>query len=208
VRRASDLGNPDLIILPGSKNVIGDMAVLRNNGLDAAIIDKVKNGAWLVGICGGLQLAGEVVEDPHGLESASKSIAGLGLLPLRTVLEKEKILKLTEAVLNPGQRKVNGYEIHHGVTECRDEQLVSMRTSDGTPVGFASGKIWLSYLHGVFDDDLFRREFIDMIRSDRGLPPLKKVHAEYSTENALNRLADTVRKSVDIKKIYKIMGLD
>lgn len=208
VRQVSDLGNPDVIIIPGSKNVIGDMAVLRNNGLDKAIIDKVKNGAWLIGICGGLQIAGKTIEDPYWLESSGKSIAGLDLMPLRTVLEKEKILKLTDAVMNRGQRKVSGYEIHHGVTECSDKQLVSMRTSDGAPVGFASDKIWLTYLHGVFDDDLFRREFIDMIRSDRGLPQLNKVHAEYSTENALNKLADTVRKNVDLKKIYEIMGLN
>ncbi len=208
VGKLSDLGNPDLIILPGSKNVIGDMEVLRQGGLDAAIKEKVKGGAWLSGICGGLQLAGELVEDPHHLESASKTTAGLGLMPLRTVLEKEKILKLTKAVLTANNRPVSGYEIHHGITECSNEQLVSMRASSGEPVGFASGKIWLTYLHGVFDDDLFRREFIDMIRIDRGLPPLHKICAEYSTENALNRLADTVRGSVKLMEIYKIMGLD
>jgi cobyric acid synthase CobQ len=208
VRKLSELGNPDLIILPGSKNVIGDMEVLRRNGLDTAIKDKVKGGAWLAGICGGLQLAGEIVEDPHGLESASKTTAGLGLLPLRTILEKEKILRLTKAVLTADNRQVSGYEIHHGITECGNEQLISMRTSTGEPVGFAAGKVWVTYLHGVFDDDLFRREFIDMIRSDRGLPPLHKVCAEYSTENALNRLADTVRGSVNLREIYKIMGLD
>ena len=208
VRKLNELGNPDLIILPGSKNVIGDMEVLRRCGLDAAIKEKIKGGVWLAGICGGLQLAGEIVEDPHGLESASKTTPGLGLLPLRTVLEKEKILKLTQAVLTANNRKVSGYEIHHGITECSTEQLISMRASTGEPVGFATGRIWLTYLHGVFDDDLFRREFIDMIRSDRGLPPLHKVYAEYSTENALNRLADTVRNSVQLREIYKIMGLD
>ena len=111
-------------------------------------------------------------------------------------------------MLTANNRQVSGYEIHHGITECSTDKLISMRASTGEPVGFASGKIWVTYLHGVFDDDLFRREFIDMIRTDRGLPPLRKVCAEYSTENALNRLADTVRGSVKLKEIYKIMGLD
>ncbi len=207
VKKADELGNPDIIIIPGSKNVIGDLKILRKNKLDTAICKHVKNGKHLIGICGGLQIAGESISDPYGLESNQKNIAGLGLLPLHTILEKEKILKLTSSILTASKMKVSGYEIHHGITNCRDEKIVSMRNEAGDAIGFALGKIWLTYLHGVFDNDSFRRKFIDKIKVELGMKPLEKIVAEYNTENALNRLADTVRSNIDIKNIYKMIGL-
>ncbi|MFA7232463.1 MAG: cobyric acid synthase, partial [Victivallaceae bacterium] len=207
IRKLEELGSPDVIILPGSKNVLDDFAHIRKNGLAQAIMEHVRSGGWLVGVCGGLQMAGQVIEDPHGLESHLGSIDCLGLMPLRTVLHKEKCLKQTTGTLLATGSKVSGYEIHHGITETADEKLVSMVSNSGDKIGFASGRVWLTYLHGVFDDDGFRREFIDMLRVDRGLPPLKNVQANYNTENAFNRLAAVVRESVDMKSIYRIMGL-
>jgi cobyric acid synthase CobQ/L-threonine-O-3-phosphate decarboxylase len=207
VRTLKELGQPDIIILPGSKNVIGDLNVLHHNGLAQAIRAHVQAGKYLIGICGGLQIAGETIADPHGLESSCKTVAGLGIVPLHTILEQEKTLKRTKASICDTGRSVSGYEIHHGVTRCNDEKLISMRSESGEAVGFASGKVWLTYLHGIFDDDAFRREFIDKIKIEHGLTPLHRIAAEYNTENALNRLADTVRQSVDMKTIYRIMGL-
>jgi len=207
VRHAKDLGNPDVIIMPGSKNVIGDFISLKERGMADAVLERVKNGAWYVGICGGLQMAGTKIEDPLGLESSQPSIEGLNLLPLETVLEEGKCLSQTDAWLCDSGEKVNGYEIHHGKTTYSSEKLVSMYSGDGEAVGFAAGKIWLSYLHGVFDEDKFRRKFIDMIRVERSMKALEKVQATYDIDDAMNRLADHVRKSVDMDKIYKIMGL-
>ena len=207
VRHARDLGSPDVIIMPGSKNVIGDLVSLKERGMADAILERVKNGAWFVGICGGLQMAGEKIEDPLGLESSQPSIDGLNLLPLTTVLEAGKCLSQTSATLSVSGAKVSGYEIHHGKTTYNSEDLVSMRSENGEAVGFAADKVWLSYLHGVFDEDSFRRKFIDMIRVDRGMNPLGKVQATYDIDDAMNRLADHVRNSVDMEKIYKIMGL-
>ncbi len=207
IRHARDLGNPDLIILPGSKNVIGDLLSLKERGVADAILERVKNGAWFVGICGGLQMAGTIIEDPLGLESTQPSITGLNLLPLTTVLEKGKCLSQTSAVLCASGDKVNGYEIHHGKTGYKSDELVSIRSETGEAVGFAADKIWLSYLHGVFDEDNFRRKFIDMIRVERGMKPLEKVQASYDIDAAMNRLAGHVRASVDMDKIYKITGL-
>ncbi len=207
VRHARDLGAPDVIILPGSKNVIGDLISLRERGVADAILEQVKNGAWFIGICGGLQMAGTRIEDPLGLESNQPSIVGLNLLPLTTRLEAGKCLSQTTATLCASGDKVSGYEIHHGKTTYKSEKLVSMRSEAGEAVGFAAGKIWLSYLHGVFDEDSFRRRFIDMIRIERGMEALEKVQAVYDVDEAMNRLAAHVRKNVDMKKIYKIMGL-
>ena len=207
VSSLSELGSPDLIILPGSKNVIADLEILRQEGIAAAIVEHVNNGAWLLGICGGLQMAGQRIEDPLRLESESAGCDGLGLLPLRTVLEEEKCLKLTSAKWGGRGRELRGYEIHHGRTECADDRLVSIRGMNGEPLGFADGRVWLTYLHGVFDDDGFRREFIDMLRADRGLEKLETVRVCYDMDAALNRLAGHVRAGLDIKKIYKIMGL-
>ena len=207
VRHARDLGSPDVIIMPGSKNVIGDLISLKERGMADAILEKVGNGAWFVGICGGLQMAGAKIDDPLGLESTQPSIAGLNLLPLTTVLEAGKCLSQTGATLCASGDKVSGYEIHHGKTAYGSEDLVSMRSENGEAVGFAAGKIWLSYLHGVFDEDDFRRKFIDMIRVERGMETLGKVQATYDIDDAMNRLADHVRNNVDMKSIYKIMGL-
>lgn len=207
IRHARDLGNPDVIIMPGSKNVIGDLISLKERGMADAILERVKNGAWFVGICGGLQMAGTKIEDPLGLESSQASIAGLDLLPLETVLEAGKCLSQTNAELCGSGYKVSGYEIHHGKTTYKSDDLVSMYSETGEAIGFAADKIWLSYLHGVFDEDKFRRKFIDIIRVECGMKPLEKVQASYDIDDAMNRLADHVRESVDMKQIYKIMGL-
>lgn len=207
VRHVRELGNPDVIIMPGSKNVIGDLISLKERGMADAISEKVNNGAWFVGICGGLQIAGTKLEDPLALESGQASIAGLNLLPLTTRLEAGKCLSQTRATLCSSGDQVSGYEIHHGTTAYDSDALVSMRSASGEAVGFAAGKIWLSYLHGIFDEDQLRRKFIDMIRVERGMEPLGEVQAIYDIDAAINRLADHVRNNVELKSIYKIMGL-
>lgn len=207
VRHCRDLGDPDVIILPGSKNVIGDLSSLKSRGMADAIIEKVGAGAWFIGICGGLQMAGAWIRDPWHLESQQSEVNGLNLLPLTTVLEMNKCLNQTQAELCASGEKVSGYEIHHGKTEYPSEQIVSMRSSTGDVVGFAAERIWLTYLHGIFDDDRFRRKFIDMIREERGMKPLKKIQAAYDIDEALNRLAALVRENVAMDKIYRIMGL-
>ena len=205
VRKPEELGNPDLILLPGSKNTVADMEQLWSSGLAAVLLKQVESGAWLAGICGGLQFAGAEILDPHGIESDGHSAKGLGLLPLSTTMEKEKRLRLTRSVWEG--LPVSGYEIHHGATTSADPSLVTMRDADGYPLGYASGRVWLSYLHGVFDNDQFRRAFLDRLRSDRGRAPLGAVQCHYEVESELNRLADTVRDAVDMGAIYQLMGL-
>ena len=207
VRTLKELGSPDVIILPGSKNVISDLNDIYNNGLAQAIKEKVSQGSWLIGICGGLQMAGDTIEDPLSIESNQKTIKGLGLLPLHTILDKNKQLSLTKGILTKNNREVSGYEIHHGKSYCKSDKLISVINESTEPIGFSDDKIWLTYLHGVFEEDKFRREFIDTIKIDKNLPPLIEVQSSYNTEESINKLADIVRESLDIKQIYRIMGL-
>jgi cobyric acid synthase len=208
VRKPGELGRPDAIVLPGSKNVPGDMAFLRETGLDKKICTQALQGTRIVGICAGLQMMGETIEDPHGIESGSGLSRGLALLPIRTVLREQKTLTATGARHVASGLALRGYEIHHG--ESTGENLPpAVIRDDGEPLGYesAGGRVFGTYLHGLFDSDPFRRWFIDTLRIARGLSPLKTVQAVYDIEPALDRLADIVREGLDVKEIYKKMGL-
>ena len=209
VRSAEDLNQPDALILPGSKNVIEDLCYLQQTGLDRRIIDLAAKGKTeVIGICGGFQILGRQIADPHGIESGGKTMEGLGLLPVVTVLAKEKVLTRVKATHLPSGLTAQGYEIHHGQTDGADLTPV-VRRQDGEVIGggVEGGSIWGTYLHGFFDADEIRRWFIDRLRVRRGLPALGKVLAVYDLEPALNRLADTVRSSLRLNDIYRLMGL-
>jgi adenosylcobyric acid synthase len=209
VRTASDLNRPDAVILPGSKNVIGDLEYLRHNGLDTKIRDLTANyGTELVGLCGGFQMIGADIADPHGLESDRKTIPGLGLLNVTTVLALEKTLTRVTATHLESSFTVQGYEIHHGQSRSSNTEPL-VRQNDGTVDGARStdGRFWGTYLHGIFDSDEFRRWFIDRLRIRRGLSAKGQVCARYDIEPALDRLADSVRHSLQMDQIYRLMGL-
>ena len=207
VERAEDLGNPQAIILPGSKNVIHDLAALASCGLATAIQRKAAEGCEIVGVCGGYQMMGTTIEDPLAIESNQGTIAGLGLLPMTTVLAADKKLTRQSGVHTESSQPVHGYEIHHGRTQS--DLPPTLAFSDGTGCGAsnASGQIWGSYLHGIFDSDPFRRWFINRLRQRHGLAPLSGTPAPYDLEPAFDRLAATVRESVDMSRIYQLLGL-
>jgi len=216
VRKPELLGSPDAVILPGSKNVISDLQALKERGLSEAILKLAQEGRTrIVGLCGGFQMLGKTIEDPTGIESSNRMLSGLGLLPVETVLLPDKTLKAVHARHVKSGLPLRGYEIHHGATvECRGAVLaygneVAVVRDDGEPIGYASadGRIMGTYLHGYFDADAFRRWFIDDLRKQRGWPGLKSAQAVFNVEPALDRLADVVRASLDVKAIYKTMGL-
>ena len=210
VRSAADLDSPDALVLPGSKNTLGDMEYLNRSGLAAKIAALAAAGCTeIVGICGGFQMLGREIRDPASVESAGGRARGLGLLHVDTIMAVEKTLVRTTAQHGPSGLSVTGYEIHHGQTEAGPHEAVFTR-ADGRPLGVAAtgGLIWGTYLHGVFDADAFRRWFIDRLRSRRGLPPLGAgIGATYDIEPALDRLAAVVRQSLDMKAIYRLMGI-
>jgi len=208
VRSEQDLGRPDAVIIPGSKNVINDLESLVQSGLGFRIQDLAASGRTeVVGICGGYQMLGQTIRDPHGLESSGAEIEGLGLLPMDTVLEKEKTLTLSRGVHLDSGQPVQGYEIHHGQDKVPALRPV-IQLEDGTPAGAASdGLVWGVYWHGVFDSDGFRRWFIDRLRTRKGLPPKGEICCRYDIEPALDRLADVVRQSLDMEAVYRLLNL-
>jgi adenosylcobyric acid synthase len=209
VRAVQELGRPDAVILPGSKNTLADLGWLRENGLAEALTALAgTGGAEVTGLCAGLQMLGETVRDPLGLESGRGSEPGLGLLPLVTELAAKKTLAVTEAVHEPSKLALHGYEIHHGLTHAPETLAVAVRRRDGTPIGYArsDAPVWGAYLHGIFDADAFRRAFCDGLRRRRQLPPITDVTA-YDLEPALDRLADVVEASLDMPAIRRLLGL-
>ncbi|TGL58429.1 cobyric acid synthase [Leptospira sarikeiensis] len=207
--RKEEIGNPDVIILPGSKNVITDLLFLKESGISESILNFHKEGKTeIVGICGGYQMLGESVHDPFRIESNLGSAEGLNLIRIKTVLEKEKLLKQTQGKHIPSGKNVFGYEIHHGATK-EPSAAPLFQTDSGEPLGHQgiSEKVWGTYLHGVFDDDEFRRWFLDKVRTQKGMSPLVKVQAKYELETNLDRLAKEVRNSVNLNRIYEILGL-
>ncbi len=209
VRSAEDLHAPDAVILPGSKNVIGDLHYLRKSGLAERIMMLAEAGRTeIVGICGGFQMLGMKIADPCRIETeAGETLPGLGLLRLETVLEQKKTLQRTSARHIGSGLPVIGYEIHHG--QSRGPELTPVFENNGAAHGAAdsSGRIWGSYLHGLFDADPFRRWFIDRLRQQRGLAVLGAVQARYDLEPAFERLAEAVRGCLRVDEIYRRMGL-
>jgi adenosylcobyric acid synthase len=211
VRHAGELGEPDLLILPGSKNVMADMAFVRQQGLADAVVRLAGSGrAHILGICGGYQMLGARIEDPHALESPTRaSIPGLGLLPLTTRLEPDKTLRRTVAEHRASGLKVAGYEIHHGQTVSepgRDDLAVALKTEDGRVIGLElrDKPLWGSYLHGIFDDAPFRHWLLNTILAAKGEESLAAVGV-WDTEAALDRLADHVRRHLDIARIFQTL---
>ncbi|XPV76134.1 MAG: cobyric acid synthase [Desulfovibrio sp.] len=211
IRTAAELGNPDVIILPGSKSTVHDLAALHKSGLSQAILSIAKKqSVRLIGICGGFQMLGQTITDPHGLESSDKTVHGLGLLPIKTELGSGKILHQGKGTYLPTNEELVGYEIHHGKTQAMDENEVIVpctinEQDEITGYSTKDGLIWGSYLHGIFDADPFRRSFINEQRKAKGWENLP-IQMEYSMEESLNRLADHVRKSIRWEEL-KLEGL-
>jgi adenosylcobyric acid synthase len=203
------LPRPDLVILPGSKNVALDLQYLRESGIDVQLKDFAAEGGMVVGLCGGLQMLGDWIEDPHGVENEPMSVPGLGLIKMRTILEREKKLKRVEACHLMSGLTVKGFEMHHGISFA-DQEPVWFEESGSdqrTPLGWSekSGRVWGSYIHGLFDSDLFRRWFIDRIREKKGWAPLGRVQAQYEVEKMIDRLAEEVRIALDLEFIYQLI---
>jgi len=209
VRSPNDLNQPDAVILPGSKNVMGDLEYLRQNGLDRKIVHLSEKGRTeVVGICGGFQMLGKRVDDPYGIESANQTTDGLGLMRISTVMAQQKTLVRTEGTHLPSRLRVRGYEIHHGHTDGTPFIPLVVR-EDGQIIGAEATdrSVWGTYLHGIFDADEFRRWFIDRLRVRRNLPAIGKVCAVYNLEPAYERLAEVVRRSLKMDEMYRVMGL-
>lgn len=210
VNTPDEIGSPDALIIPGSKNVISDLRFLDETGLSPKIRHLASGDRCLIiGICGGYQMLGITVEDPSNIESDISFHKGLGLIDARTVLHEDKKLKRIKARHLRSGETIEGYEIHHGVTISNEKTRVLETDGHGDP-GSESicGNVSGVYMHGFFDTDGFRRWFLNSLRIRKGLAPYDGIRSHgYLVEKELGRLSDIVRSSLDMGKIYGMMGL-
>lgn len=218
VKNRKELKNPDLIILPGTKNTMEDLKWLRESGLEAEIIKLKERETLIFGICGGFQMLGEELSDPFCVESGG-NMRGMCLLPTRTVFLKEKIRtrvtgvvgKLDGAFSVLSGLNFEGYEIHMGETEAFDTPTFSS-IKDGKNEkndGACSCNVFGTYVHGIFDTGSFAEGLIGIICKKKGIDigELEKFDIEEHKESQYNLLADTIRNNIDMKKIYEILGM-
>lgn len=195
----------DLIILPGSKSVRSDLAYLRANGWDSAVARHLRYSGKLLGICGGLQMLGEQVHDPLGLEGAAGSSDGLGLLGFSTTLEEEKQLRNVRGRLFLEDAEVSGYEIHAGVTSGDGLTRAAVLLDDGRTDGArsADGQILGTYLHGLFETPAACSALLRWA----GLQDVQEVDYHALRERDIERLADLVENHLDTALLRKLCGI-
>jgi adenosylcobyric acid synthase len=202
VQDSRSLGKPDAVILPGTKSTIADLKWLRESGLEGALLRLAEKGACIFGICGGYQMLGEAVSDGEGVElEGGGSLAGMGLLPLRTVFLQEKQRKQVGGRVDAfGGCAVEGYEIHMGNTF----------TADGAPAPsllMQRGNVFGTYLHGIFDSAEFRGGFLAALCAQKGIPPLSEHFFDLRQykEEQFDILEAAVREYLDMPFIYRIL---
>ena len=195
----------DLIILPGSKSVRADLARLREHGWDAAIARHLRYGGKVLCICGGLQMLGTRIDDPHGLEGPAGSSAGLGLLDYATVLEPEKQLRNVRGRLALDDLDVSGYEIHAGVSAGPALATPAVRLDDGRSDGArsADGQVMATYLHGLFEAPAACAALLAWA----GLREARQVAYHARRERDIERLADLVEAHLDTRLLRALCGL-
>ncbi|PVZ70369.1 cobyric acid synthase [Pelagibaculum spongiae] len=207
VRKDQPIPSADLIILPGSKNVRNDLQFLLDHGWDKAIQRHVRHGGKIIGICGGYQMLGQLIDDPHAIEGPAGSMAGFGYLPIKTTLEQHKQLRRAEGLLqlNGQECLVRGYEIHAGVTEQLSDDLQPLIQLPEHADGVVSEDQLIigSYLHGIFEQSQAR----DAILRWAGLDQVQAMDFDLLREQGIDRLADAVEQHLDIAQIKRIAGL-
>ena len=219
VKHTSDLKNPDVIILPGTKNTMEDLRWLRESGMEALILKAADRGTLIFGICGGYQMLGETLSDPHGVE-AGGSMRGMGLLPMDTIFAEKKtrtqvtgrFLDLDGDYETLSEVEFTGYEIHMGdsvrrnpakpCTSVRDE-VTGKEKTEGTFTRNVCG----TYVHGIFDKEETALALIRAAGKKKGMDVSRMEGVDFASfkEQQYDILAAELRKHLDMKKIYEIL---
>ncbi len=226
VDNVKSFGKPDLIILPGTKNTIGDLKTIKENGIADIIINFAKEGTMVIGICGGYQMLGNEIIDPENAESDISQINGLGLLNAITFFKPEKDTYQIKArmysrnnIFNDIKCDMTGYEIHMGETKLLNGLSPFLRIIERSGKGISmvdgavsnNGNVIGTYVHGILDNDEFRLGLINYLRKNKGISPLLRdelITAKREKEEQYDRLADLVRKHIKMDMIYKLIGTD
>lgn len=207
VQSIRELGSPDLVILPGTKSTLSDLLWLRQGGLEAAVCRLAHAGTPILGICGGYQMLGETLSDPHSTEGGGE-MRGMGLLPVDTVFSDRKIrtrMQASVTAVHFAGAKLDGYEIHTGKTAVHGEAFCMLE--NGKPDGCVSGNVFGTYLHGLFDTGSLTQKLAEYLCKRRGISceqtePVS--HAAYQ-EKQFDLLADGIRRALDMEAVYGLM---
>lgn len=192
-------GDADLILIPGSKSTLADLAFIRAQGWDIDLKAHRRRGGRILGLCGGYQMLGKTISDPEGVDGPPGSVAGLGLLDVETVMHPNKTVALTEATALPGDETVQGYEIHMGRTIGPDCERAWLKIG-ARAVGAASpdGRVRGSYLHGIFSSDRFRARVLAELGQASG------IDYEAGVEETLEGLADHLERHMDLDQMLAL----
>ncbi len=222
VSNTSEMGRPDLVILPGTKSTMADLDFLRRQGLDGAVCRLAGQGVLVIGICGGYQMLGTAIRDPLHVESEQDAAHGLGLLPVETLFSAGKrtaqVSARAAATFGPLKAAagalVTGYEIHNGVTRSdglspafRVVRRSGAEVDDPDGAVDQAGNVIGTYIHGLFDEPGFRQSFLQGIARSKGLAR-QPVAAPPSLDDIYDRWAAHVRGHLDVGRIYEIAGLE
>ncbi|MGL5123307.1 MAG: cobyric acid synthase [Fusobacteriaceae bacterium] len=207
ITSSGEIGNEDLIIIPGSKNTIEDLKDLHDKGISEEIIRASRKGIPIIGICGGLQMLGNKIKDPYGIESNIEEIPGLGLLELETTMEKEKtttqfigVLEKCKGIFHKLEGvEVKGYEIHQGVSLTSENKKI---------ISISNNNIFATYVHGIFDNKKFIDTILNILREKKGMCEITdSLSFEEYRQQEFDKLEKVLRESLDMNKIYEIMEI-
>ena len=225
VRTTAELGRPDLIILPGTKNTMDDLVWLRESGLETLVLKLAEKGVPVLGVCGGYQMMGTKLYNPEKLEGDREELDGLGLLPVETVFRDTKVRTRFWADVTAAPfagARMDGYEIHMGITDIQGEPFCILE--NGTPEGCVQGTAFGTYLHGLFDTGELTEKLAVYLAERKGIPVPSEEDRQNRPEaeedigrtedkqtymdRQYDLLADSVRAAVDMRAVYRICGLE
>ena len=196
-------GDTDVVILPGSKSTIADLAALRANGWDIDLLAHHRRGGRVLGLCGGYQMLGRMIHDPQGLEGKAQSVAGLGLLNVETTLLPDKTVSETVGTHATSGTPIRAYEIHLGETTGPDCARPFARTGRGDDGAVsADGRTMGTYLHGCFTSDAFRHAFLAETGGTGS-----SVAYEHLVDTTLDALAEHLEKHVNVARLLEIAAV-
>ena len=217
VREVSDFGDPDLVILPGSKMTVADLEFVRRSGIERQIRRHLWNSRALMGVCAGLQMLGNTIRDPLGIESDRPEVSGLGILDIDTEFMGEKVTVRTDAsvvadrgiLAGASGVRVSGYEIHVGVSESGGSATRALKSiQSDRAVGYLdnTGRVLGTYIHDLFKNEEFSRRVVNNLARIKGIE-LMAEPALFSQDTEFDKLSAHLRRHIDFAAVYESMGL-
>ncbi|WP_303154175.1 cobyric acid synthase [Phascolarctobacterium faecium] len=223
VQSVSELKNPDMIVIPGTKNTIGDLTWMRQNGLEAEIMKRAHAGTVVFGICGGYQMLGKNLSDPYGVEEGGDT-AGLGLLDVETIFAEKKRTIQVDGYFGKVKGIFSaltglsfyGYEIHSGITNFDDGKSLTLMkpiheageiSPEGSQNVSDTMNVYGTYVHGVFDGEGIAKSVVEALLAKKGMKPddIKTINFNDYKKQQYDILANSIRENIDMKKIYEIL---